>query len=253
MPADDDGTMGARQAVAARPPAETPPGVPWWAVVVAVVVLALVVVDLGLHGPLDHLDHQIADRTGPWNLRGHRTTRWPLTIGVFFGQRGVILVGAAVLAVSLAWRAQTSEPVVRLLVAVVSLAAVVYGFKFGLARNAPIQEIQGVPAGHGASFPSGHIANAILLWGLADWSVQTWPTPPRLRLAVRVGRWIAPVAVFVAMMLLNYHWLSDFIGGAAVGVILFALALWPRWSRVAAEIDARWPASLVRRARARRN
>ena len=210
---------------------------------VAGVVLALVVMDVGLNGPLDHLDHQIASRTGSWNLRGHRATRWPLTIGVYFGQRGVVLVGAAALAVGLTWRTHTSEPVVRLVIAVLSLAAVVYGFKFGLARNAPIQDIQGVPTGHGASFPSGHMANAILLWGLADWSVQTWPTPSRLQRAVRLGRWIAPPAVFVAMMLLNYHWLSDFIGGAAVGVILLGLALWPRWSDVAARTDARWPRS----------
>lgn len=224
---------------------------PWWAVLAAVAVLALVVVDIRLNGPLDHLDHQIADRTGSWNLRGHRATRWPLTIGVFFGQRGIVLVAAAALAVSLAWRARTCEPMLRLLIAVLSLAAVVYAFKLGLARNAPIQEIEGVPAGHGASFPSGHTANAILLWGLADWSVQTWSKPARWRVAIRVGRLIAPIAVFVAMMLLNYHWLSDFIGGAAVGVILLSLALWPHWTRVAARIDVRWPRPLAPPERAR--
>jgi membrane-associated phospholipid phosphatase len=239
--------------VAARPRAQHRPAVPLWAVVVAVAVLAFVVLDIALDGPLNHLDHQIADRTGAWNLRGHRSTRWPLTIGVYFGQRGVVLVAAAALAVGLAWRVGTCEPVLRLLVAVLSLAMVVYGFKFGLARNAPIQDIQGAPAGHGASFPSGHIANAILLWGLGEWSVQTWPTATRLRLLVRAGRRIAPVAVFVAMMLLNYHWLSDFIGGAAVGVILLALALWPRWSQAAAWIDSRWPRSLSPRRRQRGN
>jgi membrane-associated phospholipid phosphatase len=218
--------------------------VPWWVVVVAIVVLVLVVVDISRNGPLDHLDHRIADRTGGWNLRGHRATRWPLTVGVYFGQRGVVLVAAAVLAVGLTWRFATVEPVLRLLIAVLSLGAVVYGFKFGLARNAPIQDIQGVPAGRGASFPSGHIANAILLWGLADWSVRTWPTPPWLSKVIRIARFVAPVAVLVAMMLLNYHWLSDFIGGAAVGVILLAVALWPGWTPAAAAMDARWPRAL---------
>jgi membrane-associated phospholipid phosphatase len=255
VPINDDATMPARsvQTVTARPRAPHRPGVPWWAVVVAIAVLVLVVVDIGLNGPLDHLDHQIAQRTGAWNLRGHRATRWPLTVGVYFGQRGVVLVAAAVLAVGLTWRAGTCEPVLRLLTAVLSLAAVVYGFKFGLARNAPIQDIQGVPAGHGASFPSGHIANAILLWGLADWSVQTWPTPHRLRAVIRIGRFVAPVAVVVTMMLLNYHWLSDFIGGAAVGVILLAVALWPGWTQAAMAIDARWPRALNRQKNARRN
>ena len=123
--------------------------------------------------------------------------------------------------------------------AAVSLAVVVYGFKLGLARNAPIQVAHGVTPGQGASFPSGHMANAVLLWGLADWSVRRWFAPARLRAAIRIGRWIAPVAILVCMTLLNYHWLSDFIGGAAVGVILLALALWPRWSVVADRIDIR--------------
>ena len=139
-----------------------------------------------------------------------------------------------------------------LVIVVVGLVAVVYGFKFALARNAPVQDTAGVATGHGASFPSGHIANAILLWGLADWSVRTWPAPLWVRRAIRVGRWIAPFAVFLTMMLLDYHWLSDFVGGAAVGVILLALVLWPAWAQIAAWFDARWPAAPARRGRSRR-
>lgn len=222
---------------------------PWWAVLAAVVVLVVVVAEVGLDGPLVHLDHRIAGRTSAWGLRRHIAARWSLTVGVWFGQRGVVLVGGALIGLGLTRRTGTWEPLLRLLVAVVALAAVVYGFKFALARNAPGQDAQGITAGHGASFPSGHIANAILLWGWADWSVRTWPAPEWLRRAIRAGRWVAPFAVFVAMMLLNYHWLSDMLGGAAVGVILLAFDLWPGWSRVAGRLDARWPVPLPTRAR----
>jgi membrane-associated phospholipid phosphatase len=221
------------------------PAVPWWLVIAAIAVLMWVVLDIHLDGPLVQLDHRIAARTGRWDLRDHPAARWPLTAGVLFGQRGVVLVGAALIAAGVTWRAHTCEPMLRLLVAVLSLAVVVYGFKFGLARNAPVQDAQGVAAGHGASFPSGHIANAILLWGLADWSARTWAPPSPLRAAIRVGRWIAPEAVFVSMMLLDYHWLSDFIGGVAVGVILLAFAQWQVWSPTAAWVDSRWPRSLA--------
>ena len=199
----------------------------------------LVVIDLRLSGPLDHLDHRIGHRTGEWDLRDRTDDHRLLTVGLYFGQRGVVLPLSLGLAGWQAWRARTVEPVLRLVVAAIALAVVVYGFKLGLARNAPIQDAHGVPAGQGASFPSGHMANAVLLWGLADWSVRHWDAPARLRAGVRIGRWIAPVAVFICMMLLNYHWFSDFIGGATVGVMLLALALWPRWAQFAKSIDTR--------------
>ena len=214
-------------------------GPSWWAVGVALLILAAVVVDIRLTGPLDHLDHRIGARANNWDLRHRTVARRALTVGLYFGQRGVVLPLSVALAGWQTWRARTAEPILRLIVAAVSLAVVVYAFKLGLARNAPIQDAHGVAAGQGASFPSGHMANAILLWGLANWSVRRWLSPARLRFAVRIGRWIAPIAIFVCMTLLNYHWLSDFIGGAAVGVILLALALWPQWAVAAEWLDTR--------------
>jgi membrane-associated phospholipid phosphatase len=233
----------ARETVPARPrPGRDlhPPRPPLGVVAVATVVLALVVADIRLSGPLDHLDHRIGSRVNTWDLRNHDLWRHVLTVGLYFGQRGVVLPLALILAAWLAWRNRTSEPLLRLVVAGVSLAVVVYGFKLGLARNAPIQDAHGVPAGRGASFPSGHMANAILLWGLAYWSVLRWNSPFRLGQVINVGRFVAPVAILVSMTLLNYHWLSDFVGGAAVGVILLGLALLPVWTSACSWIDVRW-------------
>ena len=119
----------------------------------------------------------------------------------------------------------------RLVVAVISLVVVVYAFKLGLGRNAPIQDLQGVPFGARCVLPvrarrqcrpavgAGRLGGA----PLAD-------TTRGYRLLIRIGRWVAPVAVVVGMTLLNYHYLSDFAGGAAVGVLLLAFALLPVWS-----------------------
>lgn len=228
-----DGESVPAQAESARP------GPNWWVIGAALVILVLVVIDIKASGPLDHLDHRVGHRIDGWDLRNRTVDRRLLTVGLYFGQRGVVLPLSIVLAGWLTWRARTVEPVLRLVVAAVSLAVVVYGFKLGLARNAPIQDAHGLPPGRGASFPSGHMANAVLLWGLADRSVRQWSAPVRLQAGIRIGRWIAPVAIFVCMTLLNYHWLSDFVGGAAVGVMLLALTLWPRWSALAERIDAR--------------
>ena len=131
------------------------------------------------------------------------------------------------------------EPLLRLAVALITILVVIYAFKLGLARNAPIQDARGIPAGHGASFPSGHVANAVVLWGIADWSVRHWSTPHWLRRVVRIGRWIGPFCITIAMTLLNYHWLSDFIGGALVGVVLLSAALLPVWTAAAESLDLR--------------
>lgn len=209
-------------------------------IVGALVVLAVVSADVLLGGPLSHLDHRVGTQMDDWGLRWRPWPRRSLTLGVIPGQRGYVLTGAAALAAWLGWRNRTSEPVVRLAVAVVSLLAVVYAFKLGLARNAPIQDSRGEAAGHGASFPSGHVANAVLLWGWAYWSACRFRLPRMVRRVLGWGRWAAPVAVSVAMTLLNYHWITDFLGGAAVGVILLAWTLLPAWSRLAWALDTRW-------------
>ena len=208
--------------------------------IAAAVVLVLVVADIRFSGPLEHLDHRIGARANTWDLRHNDLWRHVLTVGLYFGQRGVVLPLAVLLGAWLAWRTRTCEPLLRLVVAGLSLAIVVYGFKLGLARNAPIQDAEGVPSGRGASFPSGHMANAVLLWGLAEWSVLRWNSPVRLRQLIRLGRLIAPVAIFVSMTLLNYHWLSDFMGGAAVGVLLLRLTLLPGWASLSSWLDTRW-------------
>jgi membrane-associated phospholipid phosphatase len=39
------------------------------------------------------------------------------------------------------------------------------------------------------------------------------------------------------MTLLDYHWISDFVGGACVGVVLLVLAQLPVWSGVGQRVD----------------
>jgi membrane-associated phospholipid phosphatase len=203
--------------------------------------VAAVAISLDVHagGPLTRLDHHIGDRMYQWDLRHDSVAHPALTVFLYFGQRGVVVVLSVLLFGWLAWRFKTVEPMLRLVIALVLIYLAVYGFKLGLARNAPIQDFRGDKPGAGSSYPSGHIANAVVLWGLADWAVCNWPTPMQLRRLVQAGRWVAPFAVTISMTLLNYHWLSDFLGGAAVGVVLLALVTLPLWTSAAARIDGR--------------
>ncbi len=127
----------------------------------------------------------------------------------------------------------------RLIVAVIGLAAVVYAFKLGLARNAPIAGAHGQSAAAGASFPSGHTANTVVLWGLAQYTAGRARADDRLVRAVRVGRLIAPAVVSVVMVLLDYHWLTDLLAGSAIGMVLLWATLHPGWTHASQRIDSR--------------
>lgn len=227
MPTEPPSTVGHRVAPAGRPP--------WWAVALAAVVFLAVTADVWAGGWLSRLDVRIADRVGAWGLRYHTLPSLALHPLVWFGQRGVILVAAFGVAGWIAYRARTSEPIVRLVVALFAVAGLVYAGKYTVARPAPEQLAAGIT--RGASYPSGHLANTVLIWGLLDSEVRGWPAPALLRRVIRVVRWIAPGAVVVAMTLLNYHWFSDFVGGAAAGVVLLAVVLLPQWTGIARGLD----------------
>jgi len=145
---------------------------------------------------------------------------WVLTQ---LGGRATILVVLAGLVGYLAWRPGTWLPLFRVLVALGLLTAVVYGIKDGVGRTAP-----GYPGSFffrpdGASFPSGHVANAVLMWGVARWQAVEYGLPPRVQ---RTFWWLSvagPVITGLAMVSLNFHWLTDALVGAAVGILLLGV------------------------------
>lgn len=215
------------------------PFVPLWLALLGVLVTVAISFDVCYHGPLTSVDTHLSDQMLQWGLRFKRWPRRLLTPGLWFGQRGTVLTGSLLLAFWTAWRWRSVEPLVRLIVAVVGLGVVVYSFKLGLARNAPIAVARGQRVATGASFPSGHTANAVVLWGLAQYTASHPRLDSRLVDAVRVGRLVAPVVVSVVMVLLDYHWLTDLLAGVAVGVVLLWATLHPCWNHASEWIDSR--------------
>lgn len=201
---------------------------PVWAVLVSVVLVAAVTADVLAGGLLTRLDHQISHVTRDvWGLRFRTWPRRGLRFLTLFGQRGPILFVALPFAAWLAWQARRIEPLVRLVAALVLLAGSVYALKFAIGRNAP--PVDGLHTAAGRSFPSGHLANAVLVWGLLAWlAVRNGSVVPRrAAAALDIVRVAGPALVVVGMTLLDYHWLSDFIAGAALGVVLLWVVTGP--------------------------
>jgi membrane-associated phospholipid phosphatase len=194
----------------------------WWVLLAALVVGGAVTADLLSRGPLERFDLRVSEVVSDWGLRDSAVYPfvWVVTQ---IGGRVTILVVLAALAGYLAWRRRTLVPVVRVLVALALLTAGVYALKFGIGRTAP-----GFPGSFlfhedGASFPSGHVANAVLMWGVARWLAVEYDLSAGVQ---RVFWWLSvvgPLVTGLAMVSLDFHWVTDAVVGGAVGLLLLGV------------------------------
>jgi len=193
-------------------------------VLVSFAVATWITLDLIFEGPMSRLDEFVADRVGAWGVRddpiGYKVS-WVITqIGL---QRGLILIVFGVLIVYLAWTRRTLQPLARTFAALVLISVAVYAFKIGLGRTAPEYPGGSFLFKGALSYPSGHTANAVLMWGLATWMAVYYGLPVRLQRTFAALLVFSPIASGGTMVLLNFHWITDLITGAAVGVILLWL------------------------------
>jgi membrane-associated phospholipid phosphatase len=195
---------------------------PWWVLTAAVTVAALVTLDLLTRGSLERLDLWVSEIVSDWALAD--SAAYPLVwVVTQLGGRGAILAVLAVLVGCLAWRRRTWLPLVRVLVALAVLTVGVYAVKYGTGRTAPNFPGSFFFHDDGASFPSGHVANAVLMWGVARWQAVEYGLPVRLQRGFRWLHVVGPVATGVAMVSLDFHWVTDAVVGAAVGVLLLGV------------------------------
>lgn len=190
--------------------------------VAALLVGGLIPLDLLTSGVTERLDVRISDVVQEWGLAD--SAAYPLVwLVTQLGGRVTILVVLSGLVGYLAWRRRTVLPLLRLVVAVVLLSGVVYAMKYGTGRTAP--RFPGSYFFHddGASFPSGHVANAVLMWGVARWQAVEFGLPVRVQQAFWWLAVVGPVLTGLSMISLNFHWVTDAVVGAAVGIVLLGV------------------------------
>lgn len=202
------------------------PGASVRVVLAGLAVFVLVSVDVLADGPLVRLDHRISRWTGSSGVAGQGWIDWLTQFGNF------VVVGA-VLAVAvgrLAWRARTVRPLVRLVVLGVATAAAVTALKIGFHREDPTTW-RGYGEGY-RSYPSGHTATSIVLWGLLAEVAARHAVSEAARRLTRLLAWLAPAITMTAMVLRDYHWLTDVVAAAGLGLVLLhgerlVLRHWP--------------------------
>lgn len=194
-------------------------------------VFVLVGLDVVAGGPLSRLDVRLSRWT---RTSGLARERW-LDVLTYPGNHLVagVVVGAAVAV--LAWRARTVAPLVRLAVLGLTTAALVTTLKIAFHRKSPADSY-GWDHGVFRSYPSGHTATAIVLWGLLATLAARYATSDLTRQLTWVLSLVLPAVTMVGMLARDYHWLSDLVAAAALGVVLLqverlVLAHWPRARR----------------------
>lgn len=162
--------------------------------------------------------------------------RHPMLDQVF---RVVTYLGASAIVVPMAlavaafvWRRCTALAL-SILAAVAVRPVLEIGLKLAIARSRP--ELDPLVDVASASFPSGHVFTAVVVWGLVPSAAGVLGCRPGARRAVVAAVAVVVVLVAASRVYLGVHWLTDVLGGALIGG-LFLLAV-----DVLLERLHRWP------------
>jgi undecaprenyl-diphosphatase len=168
---------------------------------------------------------------------------------VMLGQRGPATLATLPFFLWVAHRARSARPLVMLGVALVVLNASVGAVKLATGRLGPRygDSVSALFSG-GSIYPSGHVANAVVLYGLIALLV-----PARGRVAAVVAGSVIASSVGVATFFLNTHWVTDVVGGILAGALVLCSLPWlvPPAEALLARLAARCSGPFRARFRAR--
>ena len=125
----------------------------------------------------------------------------------------VLAVGAA----GLAWRRRRPALFVAAVLSAGAMAAIVLSTKAALGRPLPYTK----PGHHADAFPSGHTATFLVCLGTLALLATTRRRDRRPALLSAVG--IGTTAVAASLVYDGFHWLTDTVASASLGVSLLSL------------------------------
>jgi membrane-associated phospholipid phosphatase len=179
-------------------------------------VLALLAVLVRSSDLLAGIDSSVAE----WG--NHHASAWShdvLVLITSLGETWTVVVVAAVVALVELARTRSRWVVPFLLAVIVGDKLLTWAVKELVDRARPT--IEAVAATLGPSFPSGHTSTAAASWAAFAlvagrwWGRRAWPALAGLAVGIAV-------AVAGSRVLLDVHWLTDVLGGLALGWAWFA-------------------------------
>lgn len=142
---------------------------------------------------------------------------------------GLRWVTAAVLlltALLVSRRFKSWRPLNLSILSLIFLNVFVGAAKIGFGRCKARENFDPCLFSGGMSYPSGHIANALVTWGLFAYIIFRYTHRAPFE-GLRLYWWVATVtmAVGTVSLLRNTHWLSDLIGGMFLGGSILVLVV----------------------------
>ena len=191
-------------------------------------ILAILTIDVLVHGPLTSLDEQI--RAAVLARADSPAWRWlsdtphrPAPLLTDLGMYTVAVPVLAAVAVALAIRRHTLRPLLIAATGVVLLLGTVIPAKIIIGRPGP-----GLPAvlpGQLGVFPSGHTSTACICFSLAVLMLVAG-RPAQTRYLALAGLGLLWLGVGAALVWCDYHWFTDVVAAWALSGLLIQLTFW---------------------------
>jgi membrane-associated phospholipid phosphatase len=214
----------------------------WWFDLALLAGFGVLTVALAAKTPLLDIDLAVRDFAD-----AHRPTAlyWIARAFNYLGQGGLVLTPlAAIVALVVAIRRRDARPFLPVVAAFAVTYCTIGPLKLVTDRAAASSRIDHPewlfhdPGG--MSYPSGHVVNAIVWYGVLALLLADVLTE-RQRTAIRYG---APAIVLATTTYLSYHWVTDGVAAILLGLVLDRLLSRVDWDRVAEWLKAkRRPAS----------
>jgi len=191
------------------------------AVAIGTLLLALLAIDVVLHGPLS--SHDVAISAWAAAHRLPAGTALLMFMSRWHGTLGIDVMCALLLLVLLVRR--------RWLHAVVLLAVVQGGMLLNVALKSVFQRARPDSAEAlvhltSFSFPSGHALAATVWWAAVAWLCWAHLRSPSQRAAVVAMALLLVVTTAASRVYLGAHFLTDVLAGISEGVAWLGLCLW---------------------------
>jgi len=203
--------------VVRRPPLHTRPVAPagwWWD---ALAVAALVALTLVINaGHLLALDLRVRN----W-CAAHAELDSVSNVFNRLGQGGFFTAVCLLLALYWVWRRHSVRPLMPVILAFLVNYVSITILKDITNRAAPKSPVphREIFGSGGVSYPSGHLANASVWYGVLALLLAPWITE-RWRWVIRIA---PPVILTFTTVYLRYHWLTDTVAGILLGFVLWRL------------------------------
>jgi len=193
----------------------------WWPEVALLAALGLVTLAAAKGWTADA---DLAVREAMWQIQV-TPVRW-LAVGLNLLGQGSILTWVLGFGLSLYlfWRHRNWKIFLPWAAAYALSYLTIGPLKVWSERDAPNSELPNAveffndSATYTFSYPSGHVVNTIVWWGVIVWlALKIRPVP------VRLMRLAPPIIVFCTTIYLGYHWLTDNVAAAFLGLFIIRL------------------------------